>query len=366
MYGHTKVLPHDEPGPGGYEVPVVQSGYPDRQNNGVPVAEAVPVQGYVNGGAPPVNEMNANGYFQQQTTPLENGESLVTTTVRVGGWSSIGQTNRFRIEQHPQFGEALSQMFIANCIEFENTYFVSDAETGTQLLEVKEQSDCMGRMCCAPQHELLLHAYDARPGVPPNTLVFSAHKPFKCFNCFSCFDFCRGDLEIFDAQGEQLGRALEQGCLETLCQPKVEIMEREEKGSFLRAEGPVCLIGGCTELCYETIFALYDAGDQSNKPQQVGQIIKEMPNTMEDTCNEAITQADNFRVEVPHTHTGPQKILTLASAILLDYMFFETGSIIRPKPNGGVNIHCCNIYCCGCLCPVKGSCGGGGGGHRSY
>ncbi|GBG24996.1 Phospholipid scramblase 1 [Hondaea fermentalgiana] len=296
--------------------------------------------------APPVAEMTADGGL-----PVAQG-----TVLDAGPWATLAHTNRYRIIQHPQKLEALAQMCCAGCFEMQNQYSVFDAETQVHLLEVKEKSEMCERMCCSPQHSLVLLAFDAREGVPENTLVFSARKDLRFFNCFSCVDFCRGRLDVFNAQGEPVGHVQEPTCMAAGCSPKLEMMDRDASEPFMRAEGPTWCIGGCMELCTDITFRLVNPEDKGDHAQ-VGQIVKEAPKDFCQMLQEASTQADRFLVEFPASETEEHRALILANAFLADYMFFESGNLVRRKGTQ-TEIHCANCYCFGCLFPVVTTLGG--------
>lgn len=61
----------------------------------------------------------------------------------------------FMIQQKVQWAEALTQ----GCFEQQNIYTVTDQTTGRNVLLIQEESQCLNRCCCAPEHSFFAKFY---------------------------------------------------------------------------------------------------------------------------------------------------------------------------------------------------------------
>ena len=65
--------------------------------------------------------------------------------------SVLGQTGAFTIVQRP----SLTETFCPAC-ERSNIYDVYDGTSGQHIFFAKERSECVWRLCCSPNHTLLI------------------------------------------------------------------------------------------------------------------------------------------------------------------------------------------------------------------
>mmetsp|Transcript_35925 Transcript_35925/g.56051 ORF Transcript_35925/g.56051 Transcript_35925/m.56051 type:complete len:82 (+) Transcript_35925:314-559(+) len=73
---------------------------------------------------------------------------------------------------------------------------------------------------------------------------------------------------------------------------------------------------------------------------------------------EAFTDSDTYSLDFPPEMPAEEKARLMTSVLLLDYMFFERDSDMIKFENGKLTLVCCNLFCCGCICPCKVQCGG--------
>lgn len=92
-------------------------------------------------------------------------------------------------------------------------------------------------------------------------------------------------------------------------------------------------------------------------------LCKTKPKSMADAARELLTDADAFTLEVFDPKITPeQKVHLLGALLLSDYMFFERDTdAFECNPFARTcAINFFNCFCCGCICPCKLKCGGGG------
>ena len=121
--------------------------------------------------------------------------------------------------------------------------------------------------------------------------------------------------------------------------------------------GPFCCVGGLIELCQDINFRIVDASGSD-----IGKVIKKKPDDWEARLKEAAGDSDMFYVELAASVSDEKTANIIATALLMDYIFFEGGSPIAVDPvEGSIQCNCCTCYCCGCLCPCACQCGGNNG-----
>lgn len=269
-----------------------------------------------------------------------------------GQWSMLRPYHSFVVKQERQYLEGAAQQFCA-CVEFRNKYDVFDEPSGDHLLHVEEESDTCMRACFSPLHEVRLVFYDVSEGADPDTVAFTAEKPFRCMHFFTCSQTCQAFVRVLDVNGEEVGSGAEpmcraSSCYKDPCAPRLEMMARDS-GTFAYASGPGHgFIGGCMELCMDTTFTL---SDLPNGPP-IGRIAKKRPNNLKSVFAELATSGDVFAVELPQSMPEERRAIVLANTLLLDYWFFESTEMCRTR-NGKTEFHFCNWHCLGCLFECK-------------
>ena len=92
-------------------------------------------------------------------------------------------------------------------------------------------------------------------------------------------------------------------------------------------------------------------------------MIKKKPDDWESAAKEAAGDADMFFIDLAASVSDERTANIIATALLMDYVFFEGGNPISFDPvQGACHVNCCTCYCCGCLCPCTCTCGGDDGG----
>ena len=99
---------------------------------------------------------------------------------------------------------------------------------------------------------------------------------------------------------------------------------------------------------------------ERGKLSDLGQIRKNRPEGCSDLCCAACTDVDGYSVGLDESSMGgrgltaSQKLTYLASAVQLDYMFFEKDNSFCTYSEQAQQIHltCCLWYCCGLMQPV--------------
>ncbi|GBG26453.1 Phospholipid scramblase 3 [Hondaea fermentalgiana] len=271
-----------------------------------------------------------------------------TAEVMVGGFAALEGRERFVVKQHFQAAEAAAQQLGCGCFEQANKFDVFDADTGEMIIFVEEESGLCCRLCCSPNHEAKLHFKDVRYGVPADSFIMHADKPFK-LNCCACFDICRHEVKVQDSNGTFFSHAkvpLFGGGLS----PQMEIMTREGE-VHTTTRGPTCCLGGLIELCTNIEFNLFMDAEQNNV---VGKIVKKKPSDFQGALREAASDADTYMLEMPKGITADQAASIIATTVLLDYLYFEDGAPITFNLlNQSCTVNFCNCYCLGCTCPCS-------------
>jgi len=273
------------------------------------------------------------------------GTSSVHKPNRSGPLGQLEGRQKFVIQQVREHKEALLNICFGGLCEFRNRYNVSDRDTGELVFVANENSDCLERVCCKPNHTARI---DFTLASDPESLAFQVYKPFRCMGCFNCgAKLCLGEIETLDNNGVRIGGVTEDpGCA---CSPTFHIVDKNEK-EIGTMNGPSDCFGG---ICCPT--ALFSIRNPTNG-SQIGQVRKIQPATLEGVLSTLLTTADTFEVDVPSSATLEERANFIASAMLLDYMFFE-----EDKNEGGKCL-LFSTYCGGCVyhCTLNNNNGAGG------
>jgi hypothetical protein len=296
---------------------------------------------------------------------MSDNKSKPTTLAALMGAEKV------KIKQKAEFLDAVVS---GNLCEKQNKYKIKvkggpgDDET---IFKAKEDSNCCQRMCCAPGHNALIHLKEDDLAQGDKQVLYTLHKPFKCASCYSCLPICRSEMSIYkgkiknDDQGmcdcgwappedsELIGRIQEVTCGGVFT-PTLDVFDAkgEKKGQI---KGPTCCIGAFCSSDFD-----YFKGE-ANEPTGAG-IKKVAPKDCGKLCEEALTDADVFKVDFEADMDENDRVTMIAGMMLLDFMFFED--------DGAVNLQKCEIklfdfFCCGTKVPCKINCnnnsGGGGG-----
>ena len=268
------------------------------------------------------------------------------------------------------------------------------------IIEEESGACCSGdwwcRVCCSPNHPILLKIYHAtalqpqdpqkcccitcgqRPDIsyPDKNrgAILSLERFGLCqrfAGCWVCCECCQDEMRIHRGDVGQAGDAgsLPEGTMLGRgivpiggggCTPTVNIMDRsagvpEKQAAVI--EGPMCF-GGILDCCCDTSFKI---SRTKGKSGDLGRIIKKIPEGCSGWCRAACTTADTYDIELTEagaqTMTPFEKAAVISEAIHLDYMFFEKDQFpISCEQRGNttyLTLTACLCYCYGCLCPIQ-------------
>lgn len=280
----------------------------------------------------------------------------------------IGYTNRLEVVQAVNLLEAVTQ----GMCEMANGYKIFDmpdaSQAGTHILNAHEKSAFCTRCFCAPFHSTLVTIAETKPN-GGEVLLTLERKGLQCGCpqkiigvCCICHDCCADGLTVYEGniQGDPGDLQNAPTPLTMLKQPYCgggfwpKLMEFPGGDDSLEPQhyfqGP-CIFGGCSELCIPATFR-YNTKDEV----EIATLVHMVPKTIGDVIKEICTDSDKFEVLYMPEATMADKVTVLASAFLLDYMFFEmdNGMIsFKGCPPKAVEFTCCFVFCCGILYPIK-------------
>lgn len=265
------------------------------------------------------------------------------------------------------------------CCCLASSEFMIQGPDGQDLLFANEKSNTCERICCSPNHSLLMNVMTA-DGVPPPTKVVgrrvkkNIHEEGTlddvpklltlerkgCCNgymvcCCSCFDCCNDNMAVYegDVQGTP-GKLLDAPPVMTMisqpiggggCTPTINI-ESKGGGSPMTIEGPP-ILGGWAEMVADSDFKV------SSNGQQVATIRHKKPKSFCELLMAFLTPLDSYKVSFEGQLSAQDKANIVLSSFLVDYMFFEMDN--GPCSCDGESVTCTFFYCScfGCLCPCQ-------------
>jgi hypothetical protein len=321
------------------------------------------------------------------------------------GWNWIYMGEKFRVKQAVNLLEALS----GGICEFENKYAVKakfakegkDKEKWHKVYKAKEESACLERCCCAPNHKFSIQIDDK-----DDNAILALYHPMKCAPCCCvCCNMCQHEMFIYhsateagkhhpafsqdhedrpccaaptDARG--LAAIIRQPVCGGVYRPTVQAFSVQQADTLEAVQelwtenkddpgyaGSMDIVGP-----YLCIGSFCDSTFQAQPPGQFGdentrgmygKIVKEGAEDAEDVARELCSDADNFTIKFEKDRTGWtedqwndkmwNKAKLLSALFLLDYMFFEQEGAFECCPEPGIicRIKCCDLYCCGALIP---------------
>jgi len=173
---------------------------------------------------------------------------------------------------------------------------------GNVFLYITEESDCFERVCCSVNRSLKLKVHAGPNKEAP--VVMTMTKPFSCQGC--CF--LRPNFTVYGPGGEKIGD-IDDPC--RCCVMDQQVMGPGSKLMFTTA-GSICQAGICCPLCAGVEFDIKRDG------RSVAGIEK-MAMSAEECC----LKTNRFMIKF-NTVTDPkEKMMLLASAMLLDLEYFE-------------------------------------------
>jgi hypothetical protein len=191
--------------------------------------------------------------------------------------------------------------------------------------------------------------------------------PCKCLDTFVCFRCCEDGMHVYEGplppKMKEIGRyspeelqggnqrqigSVHQPQFAGWCIPTLHLRDGDDTAQpFGKVEGPL-FFGGWIEFCcdfkfYTSFFnSKYKAGDAAL-------ITKKRPANCSGMCAELCSEADVYVINYEDKALNPQqKVTTLSSLILADYMYFD-GTTQKCASDDN------NIYCYCCYCSIIGA-----------
>lgn len=256
----------------------------------------------------------------------------------------IDGTSSVIIDQKENRLEGCCKCLGCCCIDFSNQYdwIIDDQVRFTAL----ESSGNCTRFCCNPNHALTLNV-TAKGDKKRNLLVIK--RPFKgC--CFSVC-CCRKEITV-EHDGVTIGRAQQPTCGGCMT-PKLDLYNAVESRTVGTLQGPTCCVGGC---CGGMAF---DVLDPENENVDLARIKKAGAADV-GLRRGLFSDADKYKLDfLSDKLTLDDKLILLSTVLFIDYLFFEgettclVNCCVCPP-----QIWCkmCELYCCGCSCPLRMKC----------
>ena len=156
-------------------------------------------------------------------------------------WLPLQTCSEIFVEQQIGIIEAITH----GAYEEANKYKIFANTAGLAYFAV-EESSCMSRCFCAPNHELTVHFYSVNRNGPE---LFKMLKPFKCC-CPACAPCCQKEATVTAVNGSPIAY-FQQPCFGGCCTPVLDAYESQGGKKIGTLSGPFCCIGG---LCCSTNF----------------------------------------------------------------------------------------------------------------
>jgi hypothetical protein len=195
--------------------------------------------------------------------------------------------------------QLIEMLEVLTGFETENKYVIKNA-MGQQVYFAAESSDCLERQCCGPARAFSMAIIDNF-----QREVIHLERPFRCGHC--CCPCHLNELQVQSPPGNVIGYVNE---IWTCCYPEFNITDAAGTNQFF-IHGPVC---PCK--CYHDVeFPILTA----DRAGQIGTLTSQWSGC----AQECVTDAGNFSVTFPMGAPWQTKVLLLASAFLVDFMFYE-------------------------------------------
>ena len=193
--------------------------------------------------------------------------------------------------------------------------------------------------------------------------VMMIDRPCYCGGCCACCDICQHKANLYSAppgggaamvDETMLVASVRQPFMGGGLSPTLEVMDRDGTTKLATVTGPACCIGGN---CFDNTFDVTDASGNN-----IGQILKKKPTDFNDALAQGLSDADNFTLSVKPDLDKKVKAALMTSLLMLDYSFFEgEGDVSVNILEGSCSYKCCDMHCCGAVCPCSCTCSASGG-----
>jgi hypothetical protein len=264
----------------------------------------------------------------------------------------IKNTDKFIVDQETNWFEGCLKCCGVCCADFENTYSLYANNEKKPFITIKEDSSCMGRAMCNPNHEMKLD-WKAQSGGP---ILLEMRKPFKwcCPAICPCF---QKEMELYRMQPaeKKIGK-VKQPWLAGGLRPEMHMFDGQDQ-QVGTVNGPCCCIGACCS-------SQWDFKDNNGKEH-----VKMKRGGMADVgiARSAGSNSDRYEITFEdQTMNIDEKISVIGTVIFIDYLFFEgetnctcvwcqyTPPFLVCPPQLWFKI--CDLYCCGSTIPIKCKC----------
>lgn len=311
--------------------------------------------------------------------------------------ADLANIDEVLVDQRSYLGESTGKTFGNKWADIPNVYdFIVPEGKGrygpSVRYQAKEYSTWWNRCLCSPNHSLQLGLKKVEPNDTngSGTDIVTINRPFKCC-CAAMTPLCQKEITIIKnghghLRGSATGNTVVGYILQPWCggcfTPTLNIYRDNSNTSEAigTITGPSCCIGGC-----------YDSSFNVNNSNGVAvATIKRLGLTSGNGLSRTMfTDADRYQVKFMtdsskegNHNTGSNgmyssgstgvtnkatendtdainKLVILSGTLLLDYMFFEgetnwTFNTDQWPPK--CSCKCCDLYCCGCLIPMRCNC----------
>ena len=196
-------------------------------------------------------------------------------------------------------------------------YFIGE----TQIAHSVEDSDCLCRLCCAPNHPFTMEMKELNTDAE----MITVDRPFRC-GAGSCKCCCYQEMNVHS--GGQLLGSLKETCW--FCIPTFTASD-ENGNAVYKIHPPTCCGGCCVNCCAEgnpcgkgcckVSFRIFPASqtDTGGDAPYVAKILKKPKSLM----TEIFTEANAFEIDFQEGSSVANKGLLIGTSLLLNAVFFE-------------------------------------------
>jgi len=211
-------------------------------------------------------------------------------------------------------------------LKINNTFYMA--------FHCKEVSNCCCRNFCPSElREFQMDIKYFPNGVDRGSWAL-IDRPFKC----SCYCLCRPEMTIKLRSGEYIGKVAEPwGC----CQVCIDIANSQNQVKYqidrtYCESAFLCRNNWCGAMSGVDFPILYnDGGITGNGKLQDGNIERKGRSLLETFVD---SDADCFDVNFPKTASPQEKLLIIATVLMLDFRYFEDNGDDDKKRGGGVRM----------------------------
>jgi hypothetical protein len=204
----------------------------------------------------------------------------------------------------------LMQMFTN--IETNNKYEIQNG-AGQQVYFAAEQTGCCQRQICGSYRAFTITILDNQ-GVK----VMELTRPLRCNNAWQFFPFCflpincccLQEMQVTDGEGTLMGTVKRNW---SLCRPYFDVRD-EKDDTILQVTGPFFVWSCCGSDVHFPVTQ-----KEGGNEKEVGMIAKKWSGFAKEVYTNADNYSCQFPLEMPVNHKG----LLIATALLIDFMYFE-------------------------------------------